>query len=159
MVNWQKRNSVDVRPTDVGWKDKRSICPGQRCACNSPLQPPCVGQRSPTVQMTPSLFQLQNFHTPFPISSLPGNRPPQCPGCVPCPKQENATLGHPPAHHSVSVRTLHRRNQHIRSCPNRFCPNVSCPNLFYLTILCAAACCGRPCFVFTCFVSLVVLSP
>ena len=76
MVNWQKRNSVDVRPTDVGWKDKRSICPGQRCACNSPLQPPCVGQRSPTVQMTPSLFQLQNFHTPFPISSLPGDRPP-----------------------------------------------------------------------------------
>ena len=86
MVNRQKRNSVDVRPTDVGWKDKRSICPGQRCACNSPLQPPCVGQRSPTVQMTPSLFQLNNFHTPFPISSLPAGDS-KC-GCVPRPKQQ-----------------------------------------------------------------------
>lgn len=110
--------------------------------------PPCAGQRSPTVQMTPSLFQLKNFHTPFPISSLPGDRPP----VWLCSASKTAEC--PPAHHSVSVRTLHRRNQHIRRVQIGFartCP--SCPNLFYLlTILCSSACCRRPCFVRRCFV-------
>ena len=150
--------SVDIlfRPNAVGLKDKRSVWPpeldkGKRAVLR------CVGQRSPTVQMTPSLFQPPNFHTPFPISTLPGDRPPSVQVWL-CSMSEIA-FGCPAGYHSVSFRTLRRRNQHIRSCPNRFCPNVSCPNLFYLlTILCVSACCGGPCFVRRCFVCRVVLS-
>ena len=144
---------VDIlfRPNAVvgGLKERQKQCLASSCwtkVCvqRAKLCPPCVGQRSPTVQMTPLLFQLNNFHTPFPISSLPAGDS-KC-GCVPRPKQQQNARVRPLAH-SVSVsRTLHRRNQrHIRysvqigfarmcQCPHRFCPKpVPCPNLFYLS--------------------------
>ena len=71
--------------------------------------------------MTPSLFQLNNFHTPFPISSLPAGDS-KC-GCVPRPKQQQNVRWL-----TTVCQSGHSADQTGTSatlCPNRFCPNVS----------------------------------